>query len=160
MGVIESVGTKLFIYDVTPVDKKGEPNYESQLTGLDASDNFQSIGEVIDAGEHTKEYNEVSYVDLKEGRTVKMKGSYNDGGRTIQLAYSKDDDGQKLLREALEKRKRYSFKIEYPSEEGSVSEKDYFTAYVMSISKTVGGADGYLTMSVTLALDEGVVTVP
>jgi hypothetical protein len=84
-----------------------------------------------------------------------MKGSYNDGGRTIQLAYSKDDDGQKLLRKAHNENKRFGFKIVYPGDNST----DYFSAYVMSISKTVGGADGYLTMSVTLALDEGVVTV-
>jgi len=146
MGVTESVGTKLFICDLPPTTNDA---------GGFGSLTFESIGEVIDAGEHTREYSEVSYIDLKDGRTVKMKGSYNDGGRTVQLAYSKDDPGQIVLREALNKRKKYSFKIEYPGEN---AEKDYFTAYVMSISKTVGGADGYLTMSVTLALDEGVVT--
>lgn len=148
MGVTESVGTELFICKDTP-----DSYDDAGFRGLSFDSN--SIGEVVDAGEYTREYNEVSYVDLKEGRTVKMKGSYNDGGRTILLAYNKGNPGQNMLREALDDRNRYSFKIKYPGEN---SETDYFTAYVMSISKTVGGADGYLTMSVTLALDEGVVT--
>ena len=62
---------------------------------------FTEIGEVSDLGEFGREYNIVKFNPLKDRRTVKRKGSFDDGTVQVQLAKAATDAGQILLKSAV-----------------------------------------------------------
>lgn len=121
--------------------------------GFDAL-TYTEIGEVTDLGEFGREYNLVTHNPLSIRRTVKRKGSYNDGAVTLQMARVKTDAGQVLLQTALDSDESPSIKIEY--QDGSI---DYFSAQVMSYTSNVGSVDQITTASVTLEIDNDIVGV-
>ena len=57
---------------------------------------WAAIGEVTDLGEFGREYATVTHNPVASRRTIKRKGSYNDGTMALQLALDRDDAGQIL----------------------------------------------------------------
>lgn len=136
---IESVaGTTLGISAATPA------TFNS--TGY-AALTFTNIGEITDAGEHGREYAEITHNPIDTRGTAKFKGSFNEGTKTLQLAIDDDDAGQTLLKTALNSDDDYSFKVEYQG--GAI---DYFRAKVMSFKKAANGVDTLRSATVTLSI--------
>ena len=97
-----SAGTKLFISSAAPA------TYNS--TGF-AALVWTEIGEVSEMGEFGRQYNLVTFNTLGDRRTVKRKGSYNDGTIACQMARVPDDAGQTILTPAVNTAPRYSLKL-------------------------------------------------
>ncbi len=143
-----SAETKISISATTP-----NP-YNS--TGWGNVTGWQEIGEVTDLGEFGREYAEVTHNPLNNRRTVKRKGSYNDGNVTMSMARVHSyDDGQDLLLTALDSDDSYSFKVEL--QDGTIL---YFTAQVMSYTTNVGSIDQIVTASCTLGIDNDIIEIP
>jgi len=115
---------------------------------------FTEIGEVTDLGEFGREYNLVTHNPLSTRRTVKRKGSYNDGAVTMQMARVKTDAGQLVLQTGLDTDDSISVEVEY--QDGSI---DYFSAQVMSYTSNVGSVDQITAASVTLEIDNDIIPV-
>ena len=87
-------------------------------------------------------------------RTIKRKGSYNDGTMTLQLALDRDDAGQILAKTALGSDANQAIRLTY--QDGS---KDYFSAMVMSFKTNVGSVDQILSGSINLEINTDIIPV-
>ena len=115
---------------------------------------YAVIGEVTDAGEYGKVYNLVTHNPLADRKTIKKKGSYNNGSITLQLATDEEDAGQIAALAASESDDSYSIKV--VKQNGAI---DYFTAQVMSFTNNIGGVDNIEGGSIQLEIDNDIVKV-
>lgn len=115
---------------------------------------YDIIGEVTDAGEYGKVYNLVTHNPLADRKTIKKKGSYNNGSITLQLAIDEDDAGQIAALAASDSDDSYS--IQVTKQNGAI---DYFTAQVMSFTDNIGGVDNIESGSIQLEIDNDIVKV-
>jgi hypothetical protein len=138
MAVQTAAGTTIGISAATPAT--------FDATGYTAL-NFTTIGEITDGGTHGRVYAEVPHNPIGSRGTQKLKGSFNEGNKTLQLALDYDDDGQSLAKVALDDDDDYSFAVTYP--DGSI---DYFQAKVMSFTKTVSTVDSIVAATIELSI--------
>ena len=115
---------------------------------------WAAIGEVTDLGEFGREYATVTHNPVASRRTIKRKGSYNDGTMALQLALDRDDAGQILVKTALGSDANQAIRITY--QDGS---KDYFSAMVMSFKTNVGSVDQVLSGSINLEINTDIIPV-
>jgi hypothetical protein len=108
---------------------------------------YTTIASIEDAGEHGRVYAEITFNPLDTRGTQKFKGSFNEGNKTLTLAYDSDDAGMVLLKTALASDNDYAFKVTYPN--GDI---DYFQAKVMSLVKQVTTVDTVRMATVELAI--------
>lgn len=116
---------------------------------------WTEIGEVSDLGEFGRQYNLVTFNTLGNRRTVKRKGSYNDGTIAAQMARAPSDAGQTILTAAVDSDASYSLKIVL--QDGTIF---YTTAQVMSYTTNVGNVDQITSATVNLEIDNDIVEVP
>lgn len=112
------------------------------------------VGEVVDIPEFGKEYNLVTHNPLKDKRTRKKKGSYNNGSFTLNMARAPGDAGQADMLEALDDVDSVAFRVTL--QDGT---KMNFMALVMSYKTGVGTVDQITVASSTLEIDSEVVEV-
>ena len=115
---------------------------------------FTEVGEVSDLGEFGREYNVVKFNPLKDRRTVKRKGSYDDGTVQVQLAKAATDAGQIILKSATNSDASHSIKIVL--QDGT---KFYFTAQVSSSTVNVGNVDQITSSTFKLEIDNDIIEV-
>lgn len=108
---------------------------------------FTTIGSIEDGGEHGREYAEVTFNPIDTRGTRKFKGSFNEGSKTLSIAYDSSDAGMVLLKTALDSDDDYSFEVTYPN--GDI---DFFQAKVMTLTKATGTVDSMRMASVTLSI--------
>ena len=140
-----SAGTKLFISSAAPA------TYNS--TGF-AALAWTEIGEVSEMGEFGRQYNLVTFNKLGDRRTVKRKGSYNDGTIACQMARVPSDAGQTILTTAVNSDNSYSIKIKL--QDGTVF---YTSAQVMSYTTNIGNVDQITSATVNLEIDNDILEV-
>ena len=140
-----SAGTKLHISASAPA------TYNS--TGF-AALTWTEIGEVSEMGEFGRQYNLVTFNTLGDRRTVKRKGSYNDGTIACQMARVPDDAGQTILVTAVNSDASYSIKVTL--QDGTVF---YTTAQVMSYTTNIGNVDQITSATVNLEIDNDILEV-
>lgn len=126
---------------------------DNATTGL-PSLSYTTIGEVSDLGEFGREYSEVTFNPIGDRRTVKRKGSYNDGNISLTVARAPSDAGQTILDTALDDDASYYFNVTL--QDGT---ELYFAAQVMSYTTNVGSVDQITTASVTLGITDDIVEV-
>lgn len=97
---------------------------------------YTTIGEITDLGATGRVYQIVRHNPLATRGTVKLKGSYDDGTKTVQAAYAPGDAGQALLATALDDDDFYSFKETL--QDGTIK---YFQAMVASAPVNIGTVD-------------------
>src|SRR5262245_54719361 len=75
---------------------------------------YTEIGLVETIGEFGRQFEVVSFQGLFDGRTLKLKGGFNDGTLEVGLGQDLSDAGQELLKEASEdpSQDNYGFRIE------------------------------------------------
>jgi hypothetical protein len=112
------------------------------------------IGEVTDIPEYGKEYQLVKFNPLKDKRTRKKKGSYDEGAVTLGMAKVAGDPGHQDLNTAVDDTDPASFKVVYP--DGTI---EYFQALVMSYKSNIGSVDNITMASAQLEIDSDVVQV-
>lgn len=122
-------------------------------TGFDAL-TFTGIAEITDAGEFGRTYNLVTHLRLDERRTLKRKGSFNDGQMTLQLARVTSDVGQAALVTALDSDSDSSFEVTL--QDGTIL---YFTGQVLSYTTNVGNTDQITGSTVTVEITGDIVEV-
>ena len=115
---------------------------------------YTEIGEVSDLGEFGREYNIVKFNPLKDRRTVKRKGSFDDGTVQVQLAKAATDAGQILLKSAVNSDASHSVKIVL--QDGTTF---YFTAQVSSSTVNVGNVDQITSSTFKLEIDNDIIEV-
>jgi hypothetical protein len=115
---------------------------------------FTNVGEITNLGEFGKVYNLVSFVDIGNRRTRKLKGSYNNGSMQLQMARDTSDAGQQELLTALASDASYAFCVTLQN-----GTKEYFTAKVMDYKTNLGGVDTVSAASTTLEIDSDIVEV-
>jgi hypothetical protein len=146
-----SAGIKLFASATAPAtqDKAG-------FEGLTAT--WKEVGEITNFGEFGKTYNLVTHNPLGDRKTFKRKGSYNNGQLALQMALAGTDDGQAVLKTAVDNDNPIAFKVMYES--GTVSDgADYFMGLVMSYTTNVGSVDQILGCSCNVEIDGDIVEV-
>lgn len=140
-----SAGTTISVVDSNPAtyDQDG-------FEGL----SYSLIGEVTDLGEFGREYSAVTHNPLGDRRTVKRKGSYNDGTVAMTVARVPGDAGQTLLTTGLDSDDSYSFEVVL--QDGTTL---YFEAQIMSYTTNVGSVDQITTASVSLEITNDIIEV-
>lgn len=115
---------------------------------------YESVGEISDMGEFGRQYNLVTHLRLDERRTVKRKGSFNDGQATLQLARVTANLGQADLKTALDSDSLSSFRVTL--QDGTFL---YFTGVVMSYTTNVGGTDQITGSTVVIEITNDILEV-
>jgi hypothetical protein len=140
-----SAGTTISVVDGNPAtyDQAG---FEALV--------FSLVGEVTDLGEFGREYSAVTHNPLGDRRTVKRKGSYNDGTVAMTVARVPGDSGQTLLTQGLDSDDSYSFEVVL--QDGTTL---YFEAQIMSYTTNVGTVDQITTASVSLEITNDIIEV-
>lgn len=115
---------------------------------------YTTIGEITDLGSTGRTYNEVTHSPLASRGVVKLKGSYNDGTKTVQAAYAPGDAGQTLVQTALNDDAFYSFKETLQN--GAVI---YYQAQVMSAPVNVGSVDTVTGTTFGISIKSGTIKV-
>lgn len=115
---------------------------------------YTTVGEITDAGSIGRTYNEVTHSPLGTRGTQKLKGSYNDGTQTLQLAYAPGNAGQALIQTALDDDDYYSFKATL--QDGTIA---YYQALVMSAPLNIGGVDTVTNSTVGLSIKSGSIKI-
>lgn len=113
---------------------------------------YTTIGEVTDGGSIGRTYNTVNHLPLGDRGTVKLKGSYDDGTMTVQLAYAPGDAGQALIETALDDDAFYAFALTL--QDGTIK---YFQAQVTSAPVNIGTADTVTGLTVNLSIKSGTI---
>lgn len=128
------------------------------------TDTYVEIGQITNYGEFGTTYAEVKHTPVKGRGVKKHKGSRDDGSLVLQLARDPDDAGQAAARAALASDYNYNFKLVFNDAGPNVGDTPsalYFKAKVMAFPTNVGGADGVVARTLTLALDtDSMVEVP
>lgn len=140
-----SAGTKLFISSAAPASYN-----QTGFTAL----TWTEVGEISDMGEFGRQYNLVTFNSLGDRRTVKRKGSYNDGTIACQMARVPSNAGQAILTAAVDSDASYSIKIRL--QDGTVF---YTTAQVMSYTTNVGSVDTITGATVNIEIDNDIIEV-
>jgi hypothetical protein len=116
---------------------------------------YVTVGEITDAGEFGRQYNLVTHNPIGDRRTVKRKGSYNDGQLTLQMARVPADAGQTDLQAALASDSDSAFKVTL--QDGTVL---YFMAQVLSYTTNLGNVDQITGATVVVEISHDIVEVP
>jgi hypothetical protein len=140
-----SAGTRLYVFNGDPAtfDAAGY-----------AALAWVEVGEVVDIPEFGKEYNLVTHNPLKDRRTRKKKGSFNNGSFSLNMARCPGDAGQAEMIEALDLDDPSSFKAVL--QDGTAM---YFQSLVMSYKTGIGSVDQITAASATLEIDSEIVEV-
>lgn len=113
---------------------------------------WTEIAEVTDGGSTGRTYNIVNHQPLATRGVVKLKGSFNDGDKTLQAAYAPGDPGQALIATALDDDDFYSFRETL--QDGTIK---YFQAQVTSNPVNVGTVDSVTGTNIMLAIKSGTI---
>jgi len=146
--VFTSAGTTLEVAADQPATRD-----ESGFSAL----TYTSVGEVTDMGEYGPEFEVVTHNPLATRRTVKRKGTVNDGSISMQLARVPSDAGQQILIDGVDGAERdtvHSFKVTL--QDGTVQ---YMTGQIYSYTTNVGSINQITGASVTVELDDEIIEV-
>lgn len=147
MAVQTTAGTVLSLTATTPATYD-----EAGFTGVGMT--YTDVGEIVDMGSWGREYNLVTHNPIGDRRTVKLKGSYNDGQVQLQLGRDLSDAGQTLLQTALNDDSDYYIKVAF--QDGSVQ---YFAAKVMSYTTDAGNVDQVTGATVSIEISNDIIEV-
>jgi hypothetical protein len=118
---------------------------------------YTDVAEVTDMGEYGPTYEVVAHNPLSTRRTVKRKGTVNDGALTMQLGRDPSDAGQALLIDGVDGANIdvvYSHKITL--QDGTIQ---YVTGQVYSYTTNISTINTITSASVTVELDNKIIEV-
>jgi len=144
-GAFTSAGTTIGISSTLPA------TYDASGYGALS---YNAVGEVTDLGEFGREYALVTHNPLGARRTVKRKGSYNDGQVAMTVARVPSDTGQADIITALDSDDPVAFEIVL--QDGTTL---YFAGVVMSYTTNVGSVDQITSASVMIEITTDIVEV-
>ena len=115
---------------------------------------WTEVGEIVNLGDFGRTYNVVNHINLGSRKTVKLKGSYNEGNLNLQLARAPGDAGQAKLVTASTSDTSYSFKVLL--QDGTIM---YFSGQVISYTTNVGASDQIVGASCVIEINNDIVEV-
>lgn len=140
-----SAGTKLYTTATAPATYN-----QAGFAAL----TWTEVGEIVNLGDFGRTYNVVNHIQLGSRKTVKLKGSYNEGNLNLQLARAPGDVGQAKLVTALTTDAAYSFKVLL--QDGTVM---YFSGEVVSYTTNVGASDQIVGATCTIEINNDIIEV-
>lgn len=146
MAINTSAGSKLFVTASAPATYT-----QAGFSAL----TFTEVGELTNLGEFGREYALVTHNPVGDRRTIKRKGSFNEGSISLEMALDNDDAGQLLLKAAADSDMSYSFKLQ--TQNGDIY---YFSAQTMSFRVSVGTVDQITSATAMLEIDGDIIEVP
>jgi hypothetical protein len=141
-----SAGTKFYVSD--PIAALNTTYDAATFAG----GTYIEVGELSDLGSFGKKYNLVTFNPLGDRKTVKRKGSYNNGTLALKLGAAVTDAGQIKMQAAADSDSSYAFKV--VTQSGSIY---YFTGQVMGWMLEVGSVDQIMGASTDLEIDNDIV---
>lgn len=118
---------------------------------------WTDVAEVTDMGEYGATYEVVSHNPLATRRTIKRKGTVNDGALTMQLGRDPADAGQALLIAGVDGAARdvvHSHRVTL--QDGTIQ---YVTGQIFSYTTNVGSSNQIVGAAVMVELDNVIVEV-
>lgn len=118
---------------------------------------WTDVAEVTDMGEYGATYEVVSHNPLATRRTVKRKGTVNDGALAMQLGRDPADAGQALIIAGVDGAARdtvHSHRVTL--QDGTIQ---YVTGQLFSYTTNVGSSNQIVGAAVTVELDNVIVEV-
>lgn len=115
------------------------------------------VAEVTDMGEYGATYEVVSHNPLATRRTVKRKGTVNDGALNLVLGRDPSDAGQTLLIDGVDGAERdtvHSHRITL--QDGTIQ---YVTGQIFSYTTNVGSSNQIIGAAVMVELDNAIIEV-
>jgi len=118
---------------------------------------YTDVAEVTDMGEYGASFEVVSHNPLATRRTVKRKGTVNDGAMSLQLGRDPSDAGQAILIAGVDGAGIdvvHSHKVTL--QDGTIQ---YFTGQIYSYTTNVGSANQIVSAAATVELDNKIIEV-
>ena len=118
---------------------------------------WTEVAEVTDMGEYGATYEVVSHNPLATKRTIKRKGTVNDGALAIQLGRDPSDAGQLLLIAGVDGAAAdvvHSHRVTL--QDGTIQ---YVTGQIFSYTTNIGASNQIVGAAVTVELDNAIVEV-
>ena len=140
-----SAGTKLYISATAPATYN-----QAGFAAL----TFTEVGEIVNMGDFGRTYNIVNHINLGSRKTVKLKGSYNEGNLDLQLARAPGNSGQALVVTASTSDNSYSFKVVL--QDGTIM---YFSGQVASYTTNVGASDQIVGARANIEINNDIIEV-
>lgn len=138
-----SAGTKLYVSASAPA------TYD--LATISALP-FTEVGELVDLGSFGKKFNLVTFNALGDRKTVKRKGSYNNGTLGLKLGSSVTDPGQIIMEAGADSDASYTFKVVTQS-----TSPYYFSGQIMGWMLEVGSVDQITGASADIEIDNDII---
>lgn len=150
------LGTRLFITSAaiaTTIDTEREFTAQSWV----------EVGLVSQLGDFGRVFDPVTFTQVYDGRTYKLKGAYNEGQFPVQMGQDLSDAGQLALKTAADSatQDNYGFRLEFndaPSSIGGPS-MAFFRGLPMSYRTTTGSANSVLMANGTVEINSPIITV-
>lgn len=124
---------------------------------------YTAISKVESLGQFGDESQLVTFDDIADGRTKKLKGQRNAGDLQLVLGIDDTDGGQSALRtaEADDSTGDYYFKVTLPNKQASAGADAirYFGGKVMSVREQPDGANNVAKLLVTIGINTAIVRV-
>lgn len=151
MAATGTLGAKLYT-SATPLT--------NLTTAADAIGDFQGltiateIGLIEQMGEFGRIFERVTFQAVADGRTIKLKGAFDDGAMQLVVAFDLSDSGQAALKSYADAsdQNTYPFKMTFV---GADSNYDtvYFGAKVMSYKVQPGNANAVIRAMISLEIN-------
>ena len=146
-----TLGARLYISDTALTDIE---------TAADAITDFQGytydneIGLIENVGEFGKVFDLVTFQAVKDGRTYKLKGGFNEGNLQLTVAQDLSDDGQSALYSygTAANQNTYPMKITLVGADASF-DTIYFGGKVMSYRTQMGSVNSVVRALVTIEVN-------
>jgi hypothetical protein len=156
MGIFTSAGTKVYMTSTTTNPATFDAAGYGALT-------FTEIKNVESVGAFGDESAEVTFDDLGEKRTKKLKGQRNSGNMALVCGLDDADAGQDLLRtaEADNTTGNFHFKVVYPNKltSGGDGAIRFFSGKVMSQREVIDTANNVAKLEATVGINTAIVLV-
>ena len=118
---------------------------------------WTEVAEVTDMGEYGATYEVVSHNPLATKRTIKRKGTVNDGAMALQLGRDPSDAGQLLLIAGVDGAAAdvvHSHRVTL--QDGTIQ---YVTGQIFSYTTNIGASNQIVGAAVTVELDNAIVEI-
>lgn len=121
---------------------------------------WQEIGLIESIGDFGRVFDLVSFQQIADGRTYKLKGGFNDGSMTLTMGQDLSDAGQVLLATAaaLSSQNNYGFRLELndpPSTVGGPTTY-YLRGLPMSFKTTMGAANAIIKATTSIEVNSDI----
>lgn len=153
MSINTAAGTRFFI---GPRVDQDLPASESAAITLLSGLTYTEVGEVENLGDYGDEVGDVTFAALGDSRTRHLKGLSDAGTQDLTIGFDSGDEGQIALVAAQKDRSRWNYAVKITYTDGQT---DYFVGKVMSMRKTVGGAEDVIRRSVSVGINSAVYEV-